>query len=149
MFKKLLTGCVAFLFLLSGCATSQICATPEADNSVICKVCDTMHTSPEQLNLMFKLINVELIKSDAITKAECLAFLDSVESMLESVSYNELTNYIMLVTGYLNNSYSVELILLTETFTQFQGIEMSINDFDIGLLRKHIKQQKALLGMFQ
>jgi hypothetical protein len=40
----------------------------------------------------------------------------------------------------------MEIMLLSEYFNLFDGVEFKINEFDKYLLKEHINQQKKLIG---
>jgi hypothetical protein len=148
MFKKILLP-IAFIFVLSSCATSQICAKPEAVDSLICPTLAKVNMTPESANLMFKLANIELLRNNVYAKADVLKFFDNVESVLDVDTYSQLVQYMLFEIAGINSAYAIEFLLITEALTQFQTINLPISDFDKGLLKAHIAQQRSLLTLVQ
>ena len=139
------------LFLIFACGQIQVkddpCMKPEAVDSVICAKLQDMGMSVYDANLIFKLANLELVKQGAYAKEDCEWFLDNVESILDTATYNDIVAYIVMEAADLKTKYGAELILLMDYFNRFEGIEIPITEFDKGLLREHIKQQRQILGM--
>ena len=147
--KKLLL--IIPCFLLIACAPPQIkddpCMKPEAADSVICAKLQDMGMSVYDANLIFKLANLELVKQGAYAKEDCEWFLDNVESILDTATYNDVVAYIVMEAGNLQTKYGAEIILLMDYFNRFEGVKIPITEFDKGLLREHINQQRQILGM--
>jgi len=137
--------------LLFACGNVQVkddpCMKPEAINSVICAKLADVGISVYDANLIFKLANMELIKNNAYAKEDCELFLDNVESILDSATYNDMVAYIVFQLADLKTKYGAEIFLLMDYFSRFEGIALPITEFDKGLLREHIRQQRQILDM--
>ena len=148
--KRLILILVA-VFLIFSCGQMQVkedpCMKPEAADSVICDKLSSLGVSVYDANLLFKLANLELIRQGAYAKEDCEKFLDNVESIIDSATYNDVAAYIIMEAADLKTKYGAELILLMDYFNRFEGIKIPITDFDKGLLREHINQQRQTLGM--
>lgn len=147
--KNTLIICLIGLFMF-GCARfgtpkEDVCTRLEAKDSAICYAFNEMGVSVRDANLLFKFVNLELLKDDAYTKAQCLEFLDRIEGMLDTETYNNITNEILFATEFLNGKYGIELMLLSEYFDLFKGVNLKINEFDKYLLKEHINQQRKLV----
>jgi len=146
--KKLLL-IIPFLFI--ACGNIQVkddpCMKPEAVDSVICAKLQAVGVSVYDANLIFKLANLELVRQGAYAKEDCLKFLDNVESVLDFATYNDVVAYIIMEASDLETKYGAEVILLMDYFNRFEGVKIPITEFDKGLLREHINQQRQILGM--
>ena len=147
----LIITCALLCTLFVACGPPQIkddpCMKPEAVDSVICAKLRNIGISVYDANLLFKLANMELVKHNAYAKGDCLRFLNNIESILDSTTYNEVVMYIVFQVEELKTKYGAELFLLMDYFSRFEGIEIPITEFDKGLLREHIRQQRLILGM--
>ena len=145
--KSFLITLSCFAILASCTATSRICMTPAATDSLICPTLAKVSLTPESANLMFKLTNIELIRADAYATDDALKFFDSVERLLETDTYSELAQYMLFEIASLNKKYQLEIMLVTQSFEVFQNLKIPIIEFDKSMLRTHIAQQRQLLAL--
>lgn len=145
--KSFLITLSAFALLASCTATSRVCMTPEATNSVICPTLAKVSLTPESANLMFKLANIEAIRANIYAKKDVLAFFNSAEALLEDATYMSLASYVIFEIAKINTKYQLEMVLITQSFAVFQTTNIPINEFDKNLILTHIKQQKQLLAL--
>jgi len=147
----LIITCALLCVSLVACGNVQVkddpCMKPEAADSVICEKLSAIGISVYDANLLFKLVNLELVKQGAYAKQDCLVFLDNVESILDSATYNDVAAYIIMEATDLKTKYGAEIILLMDYFNRFEGVKIPITEFDKGLLKEHINQQRQILGM--
>jgi len=148
---KILTMLIIPCVLLFACGNMPVkddpCMTPAAVDSVICEKLAAIGISVYDANLLFKLANLELVKQGAYAKEDCLTFLDNVESIIDSATYNDVAAYIVMEATDLKTKYGAEIILLMDYFNRFEGIALPITEFDKKLLKEHINQQRQTLGM--
>ena len=146
--KLLLIAVCASLF---ACGNIQVkddpCMKPEAADSVICAKLSSLGVSVYDANLIFKLANLELVRQGAYAKEDCEFFLNSVEAFLDIATYDVVVSYIIFKATDLKTKYGAEVILLMDYFNRFEGVDIPITEFDKGLLREHIDQQRQILGM--
>ena len=141
------------LFVFKGCVgiiqKDDECMKIEAKDSVICSVLIKMGISTRDANMLFKFANLELIRNEVYSKENALTFLQDVEAILNSSTYQGLAKYLIRTTSELTTEYNVQIILLSEYFNEFVDIPIPISEFDIYLLKEHINQQKNLVLMIQ
>jgi hypothetical protein len=148
--KNLFIICLVGIFMFSCAALKpqeDMCSNLEAKDSAICYAFSKMGVSVKDANLLFKFVNLELLRKDAYTKEQCLGFLERLDNMLETETYDIITQEIIFATGALNSKYSLEIMLLSEYFDMFTGVNLKVNEFDKGLLHNHINQQRNLINM--
>jgi len=144
--KSFLITLSCFAILASCTSTSRICMTPAATDSLICPTLAKVSLTPESANLMFKLANIEMLRANAYAVGDVTKFFDSVERLLETDTYSELAQYILFEIASLNKKYQLEIMLVTQSFEVFQNLKIPIIEFDKGMLRTHIAQQRQLLA---
>jgi len=140
--------------LMAGCGAlgiitqekPNVCITsPEATDSYICATLTKLGVEPKDANILFKFVNVELIRQKAYSKIDFLYFLDNIESILNTdTSYVQIVSYILHETDQINGIYGAEFVLLSDYFNAFKSPKL-ISEFDIQLLKIHIKEQREIL----
>ena len=147
----LIITCALLCVSLVACGNVQVkddpCMKPEAADSVICEKLSAIGISVYDANLLFKLVNLELVKQGAYAKSDCEWFLNNVESIIDTATYNDVAAYIIMEATDLKTKYGAEIILLMDYFNRFEGVKIPITEFDKGLLKEHINQQRQILGM--
>jgi hypothetical protein len=152
--KKFDLFCIVLvlMFVITGCLFSfvkkePVCERPGAENSIICKVLTDRGINVNDVNLLFKVVNVTLIKKDAYTKEEFLKFIDEVEGLITvSSTYENLSAYLLDAVNNFNENYKIEMVLLADYFDDFDMV-VNISDFDRDLLLEHIKQQRDIVSL--
>jgi hypothetical protein len=132
------------IILLSGCSylnmapPPSVCDTAPGD-SVICRVCGEMGTTPEVADLLLE--SAALRALDENDKDVVLAFYKDVEYFLQAtVSYRALIEYIQ---RYVNVT-GPEIMLISMYLPAFDSTQI-ISSFDRGLLLTHISNMRAML----
>ena len=143
--KSFLITLSCFAILASCTSTSRICMTPAATDSLICPTLAKVSLTPESANLMFKLANIEMLRANAYAVRDVLEFFDKIETMLDIDTYAAVANEIIFNIAGINKKYQLELVLITQSFEVFQNLKIPIIEFDKGMLRTHIAQQRQLL----
>ncbi|HUU39866.1 MAG TPA: hypothetical protein VMW42_02885 [Desulfatiglandales bacterium] len=134
---------VLLLFMMTACATtSSVCTQiPEGETSVICEM---LPTSPENTDLVIRLISFELVKNNVVAEGDVLKFLDGVEEVVNSVTtYKDVATYIVTKIASLRKKYGGELIILSDYVQIFGDIELPVSDFDRELLKTCIASKRS------
>jgi hypothetical protein len=149
------------LFVITGCATTgnqkpSVCDTiPEGQTSVICDLAKQVGQRPETVAGILKLGNVAALAGHLYTAQEASLFIDIAINHLEMiraeggvVSYTYAVQYILNTLSVMSPEAQAVFIIL-EDFMYFDFGEIRVlSDFDIGLLLKHLNDQKLLLAPF-
>lgn len=153
--KKLIVIMTILAIVLStfGCSKylqvkEDPCTVPESAGSILCDNFNKIGISAYDADLFFKLANVELIKHNVYTKEAAVGFLNDLDNMLENTTYSNFAAYVISKINNMNNDYGMEIAIVMDYMNRFKGIEVPINSYDVYLIKQHIKNQKALLGVY-
>ena len=146
---------------LASCASINInkpsvCDTiPEGQTSVICDLAEKVGQSPETVAGILKLGNVAALAGHLYTAHEASLFIDEAINQLEfnsasgrGMTYKSVAQY-LLATFSMLSPEAQALFIVLEDFINYDFEETRLlSDFDIGLLLKHLRDQKALIAPF-
>ena len=157
--RKIMMMVVGVVFLV-GCATTgvqkpSVCDTiPDGQTSVICDLAKQVGQSPETVAGILKLGNIASLAGHLYTAQEASLFIDeAIEHLIFFQGMDTLT-YVSVVQYTLNklsmlSPEAMALFVVLEGFTSYDFGEVRLlSDFDIGLLLKHLNDQKALIAPF-
>ena len=152
---------ISLLFIFTGCATTgvqkpSVCDTiPEGQTSVICDLSSQVGQSPETVAGILKLGNVAGLAGHLYTAQEASLFIDITIDHLKFIQANGGGLTYMSAVQYILNSLSImspeaqAVFIILEDFMNFDFGEIRLlSDFDIGLLIKHLNDQKAIITPF-
>ena len=140
-------GLVVIVYLICGCGImtqSQVCEEAPA-NSLICRLIP----NPEVADIALQLINLELLKNNAVAAEDVMAFFDYLEGAVDnSGTYALLASYIISKTEDLAKSIGEEVVIASGLIVPFIQKEILISDFDRKLIRIHIARQKTIIERY-
>lgn len=138
-----------FVALMSACATTPQIPPEECANSLIYKVADEMHTTPQAVGAVFQLADLELVKNDVVAKKDVSQFLDDVESLVsrDTTTYLDVVTAITVRVEALQEKFGPEVMLLITVFSEQLSEPIPIDPCDKTLLLKHVADQRRVLEM--
>jgi hypothetical protein len=149
------------MFLVANCAgiapqKPGVCDTiPEGQTSVICDLAHKVGQSPETVAGILKLGNVAALAGHLYTAHEASLFIDITINHLkfiqangDGLTYMSAVQYVLNALSGLSPETQAVFIIL-EDFMYFDFGEIRVlSDFDIGMLLKHLNDQKMLIAPF-
>ena len=158
--RKIMMMVVGVVFLV-GCATTgvqkpSVCDTiPDGQTSVICDLAKQVGQSPETVAGILKLGNIASLAGHLYTAQEASLFIDMVIDYLKftqangtGVTYMFAVEYILYTFSFMSPEAQAVFIILQDFMNFDFGETRLLSDFDIGLLLKHLNDQKALIAPF-
>ena len=149
------------LFVAAGCATTgiqkpSVCDTiPEGQTSVICELAGKVGQRVETVAGILKLSNVACLAAKLYTVQEAQDFIDdTIKNLLAiqqgggGLTYLTAVQYIANQLKLLTPEAQLLFIVLKDFMYFDFGEERLLSDFDIGLLLKHLNDQRAILLPF-
>ena len=144
------------LFILPGCGTgSMLCNVPEAENSVVCKIAEKAHTTPEVISQTLLVGNLAALEGDIYTARAADKFVDNIISDLEKVkasggkiTYMQAVEYIDKKFNLLSPKAQAAFVIIDTNNLAGQAIEVPLTGYDIDLLLAHLKKQKAVIAAY-
>jgi len=130
---------------MSGCSLIGIEPPPSVcdeapSDSVICRVCSEMGTTPEAADLILQAAALRAL--DEHDKSKVLTFYDDIEYFIGmSINYTELIDYVQDRV----NLTGPEILLISLYLPKFESPQM-ISQFDKYLLLAHIDHMRAILA---
>jgi len=142
-----LTGC--------GLGTSNLCVGPKAEDSIVCKLADRLHTTPEVMSQSLIVANFGALEADLYTASQAEKFLDEIQADLEKlketgkeVTYTEIIKYMNSKYNLLPKKVQAVFVLIDPAGLTGQSIKIPLSAYDIDLLLTHIEKQKQLIVIY-
>ena len=144
------------LFWMQGCATLDIgkyqppqeCISEDGSmkDSIILKYVDY----PRETALVLKLANLEAVKHTDLSKQDVQEFLKRMLDFLEGeVTYAKFYQRVGAAIGLVNSYIDEEIMLLSQYANSIGQKKLPITACDKALLRKHLKEQMAVISTVQ
>jgi hypothetical protein len=151
VFMVLLLG-----LIMAACATtSQLCAVPEAQNSVVCELSAKLKTTPEMISQSLQVANLGALASDVYTAQQADEFVDKIitdiqdiQKMGKEISYLDAINYIDGKLNLLPTKIKAVFVLIDTAGLTTQGIKQPLTDYDFDLIIRHLQKQKELIKIY-
>ena len=159
--KNISVAILLVAFMLVGCATTgvqkpSVCDTiPEGQTSIICDLSKQTGQPPEVVAGILKIANIGALSGHLYTAQQAALVIDEAIGFLEIIQENnsELT-YVVVVQYILTKLeimppevQAIFVVLEDFMYHDFGGIRI-LSPFDIGLLLKHLKEQKLFIAPF-
>lgn len=151
--KRLIVLTILLLFVF-GCAKNNLYVPPDVcvkdasgnyDSIILQRIPD-----PASASLLLQLANLEAVKNIAgYTVDEALISLDIIESILsKDITFNGLIDEATKQAGIVNNSYGLELFLISQYVTVLDTPEI-VSPCDKALILLHLNKQRQMLKLIK
>lgn len=144
---------ISILALLAGCATTSNYCPHEG--SAICTLSEKLNTSPESISQVLQIANVAALEKSLYTAQQADLFIDAIMADLKkvkaegvSISYVDALKYVSDKFDLLSPSAQAAFIIMNPADLATQEINIPLSEYDIDLLIKHLKKQKALVKVY-
>jgi len=152
--KKLLLSLALLAFGCAGTAIQKpsICDTIPAGDSVICDLSERVGQPVETVAGILKLSNVAALAADLYTAQQANKFIDKTIGYLKTTSvdltYVSAVQYVLTTLSMMTPEAQAVFIILDDFVNVDFGSVRLLSEFDIGLLLKHLNDQKLILVPF-
>ena len=135
--------------LFAACSTAPPPRPDGCEHSLIYKVADEMHTTPQAVGTVFQLADLELIKNNLVAKDDVSRFLDDVESLLakDQTTYLDVMTLIVRRVRAIQEHFGPEVMLLFTAFANELSKPIPLDPCDRAMLLQHVADQWKVLEM--